>query len=460
MAKKAKDFALSMEERLEQALIPNWDEPYKLPDNWCWTKIGIVANLYRGVSYKKHEGHSEKGNNDCLVMRGGNILEGEIDTDADKIYVDKELVSKEQYVKKYDIIIVSSTGSTKVIGRAGISFANYNDVAFGAFLTLVRPNEKVYKPYISYYFQGDLYRNRMRQLASGVNINNIRNEYITDTPIPLPPFDEQQRIVDCIKSLFAKLDEAKEKAQNIVDGFETRKAAILHKAFTGELTANWREEHGVGMESWKTSTLSDVGEIVTGSTPGTKCPEYYGGNVPFIKPTELNQGRHILCSTDTLTEEGKAVSRPIRAGATCICCIGATISKCGFLEVDAVTNQQINSVIPYEFMDDVYVYYYCCGSDFKDILISNASATTLPIINKKKTSLLNITYPEKSEQSEIVRIVDDLLVKEQQAKEASEAVLEQIDTMKKAILARAFRGELGTNDPTEESAVELLKQII
>ena len=174
----------------------------------------------------------------------------------------------------------------------------------------------------------------------------------------------------------------------------------------------------------------------------------------------MNQGRHILCSTDTLTEEGKAVSRPIRAGATCICCIGATISKCGFLEVDAVTNQQINSVIPYEFMDDVYVYYYCCGSDFKDILISNASATTLPIINKKKTSLLNITYPEKSEQSEIVRIVDDLLVKEQQAKEASEAVLEQIDTMKKAILARAFRGELGTNDPTEESAVELLKQII
>ena len=68
--------------------------------------------------------------------------------------------------------------------------------------------------------------------------------------------------------------------------------------------------------------------------------------------------------------------------------------------------------------------------------------------------------PSVVEQSRIVRILDALLAKEQQAKEAAEGVLEQIDLIKKAILARAFRGELGTNDPTEESAVELLKTIM
>ena len=67
--------------------------------------------------------------------------------------------------------------------------------------------------------------------------------------------------------------------------------------------------------------------------------------------------------------------------------------------------------------------------------------------------------PKINEQSEIVRILDDLLAKERQAKEAAEGVLEQIDLIKKAILARAFRGELGTNDPREESAVELVKRI-
>ena len=68
--------------------------------------------------------------------------------------------------------------------------------------------------------------------------------------------------------------------------------------------------------------------------------------------------------------------------------------------------------------------------------------------------------PTIEEQAQIVLLIDDLLAKEQQAKEAAEGVLDQIDLIKKAILARAFRGELGTNDPSEESAVELVRQVL
>lgn len=68
--------------------------------------------------------------------------------------------------------------------------------------------------------------------------------------------------------------------------------------------------------------------------------------------------------------------------------------------------------------------------------------------------------PKINERSEIIRILDDLLAKEQQAEDAAEGVLEQIDLIKKAILSRAFRGELGTNDPREESTVKLLKVIV
>ena len=90
-------------------------------------------------------------------------------------------------------------------------------------------------------------------------------------------------------------------------------------------------------------------------------------------------------------------------------------------------------------------------------MVSSAGQNT---ISRKGMASLSIPVPDLREQTEIVRILDDLLAKEQQAKEAAEAVLEQIDLMKKSILARAFRGELGTNDPTEESAVELVKNII
>ena len=101
------------------------------------------------------------------------------------------------------------------------------------------------------------------------------------------------------------------------------------------------------------------------------------------------------------------------------------------------------------------------SEEFLEQASTAGSRSVLPKINQKELSALTVVLPTLSdEQTEIVRILDDLLAKEQQAKEAAEAVLEQIDLMKKSILARAFRGELGTNDPAEESAVELVKDII
>ncbi len=81
-------------------------------------------------------------------------------------------------------------------------------------------------------------------------------------------------------------------------------------------------------------------------------------------------------------------------------------------------------------------------------------------INAKKIGAYSFNVPSIPEQEKIVSVIQKLLSKEQQAKEAAEAVLDQIDLMKKSILARAFRGELGTNDPSEESAVELLKRAL
>ena len=118
------------------------------------------------------------------------------------------------------------------------------------------------KEYIFYFCLQKQFVSDGIKSAKGSAQLNMSTEWLKEYPIPLPPLAEQQRIVDRIKSLFAKLDEAKEKAQAVVDSFETRKAAILHKAFTGELTAKWREEHGVGMESWHLRTIGEVCENV------------------------------------------------------------------------------------------------------------------------------------------------------------------------------------------------------
>lgn len=94
--------------------------------------------------------------------------------------------------------------------------------------------------------------------ATGTTFSQVNSDTLKKMPVPFPPIDEQQRIVDRVESLFAKLDEAREKAEAVLDGFESRKAAILHKAFTGELTAKWRNEKGIDKRTWKERDFSYV----------------------------------------------------------------------------------------------------------------------------------------------------------------------------------------------------------
>ncbi len=469
MARAKKEAALTPEERLQTALVPDWEWPYKLPENWCWTKIGSISSLHRGVSYKKTDAHTERRENSCLVMRGGNICEGSIDTEADNIYVDISLVAENQIVRKNDIIIVASTGSTKVIGRAGISKMDYLDVAFGAFLLLVRPSTKVNQRYIDYFFLSDNYRNRIKKLASGININNIRGEYITETLVPLAPLAEQQRIVDRIESLFAKLDEAKEKAQAVVDSFETRKAAILHKAFTGELTAKWREEHNISKTTWGEKKWGDfLQSIEAGKNWSAEGRPPEGTEFGVVKVSAVTWGEfdELESKTCVVAEQWNSktqihkgdflFSRANTLQLVGNCVIVRNISKRLMLS-DKILRFKFDEIAHPRF-----VLYFTRSRIYREQVEQLASGNQdgMRNISQKNLKLVFFPIPTVVEQIEIISILDRAFAKEQQAKEAAEAVLDEIDLMKKSILARAFRGELGTNDPNEESAVELLKRTI
>ncbi len=125
-------------------------------------------------------------------------------------------------------------------------------------------------------------------LDSSTAIPSLTKSNIQQIPFPLPPtLAEQQRIVNRIETVFEKLDQAQEKAQAVLDSFETRKAAILHKAFTGELTANWRKENGVSDDSWEEKT---VGDCCTSLKYGTAKKSESSGKVAVIRMGNLQHG--------------------------------------------------------------------------------------------------------------------------------------------------------------------------
>lgn len=419
MARGKKKESLTPEERLQAALVPESEKPYKIPRNWCWTYLtkGAAECL---DSFRKPINASERANRegdipyygatgqvgwiDDFLTNEQLVLVGEdgapfLDLIKDKAYI----IEGKAWVNNHAHILRSHFGNTgNLFLMHYLNIFNYHD------------------------------------FVNGTTRLKLTQGSMDTMPVPIPPLPEQQRIVDRIESLFAKLDEAKQKVQEALDSFETRKAAILHKAFTGELTAQWRKEHGVEMESWESLELGKIIKVSSGKMLTAKNMNR-NGNIPVYGGNGIT-GVHNIAN--------------VPANTIVIGRVGFYCGSVHYVEEPAwVTDNALIVGFNSEEINTKFLYYLLSHTDLR----KNESSTAQPVISGSKIYPIVVRRSKHiKEQTEIVHILDDLLAKEQQAKEAAEGVLEQIDLIKKAILARAFRGELGTNDPCEENAAELL----
>lgn len=453
---------MTPEEKLAQALVSMEEQPYQIPDNWCWIQLNCI-----------------KKDKDSF-FDGDWILSSDMDSDGDVRLLQLSDIGIGDFLDKSDKHISFSTykklNCTKLcagdvmISRMAEPIARscivpeFSYTAITAVdVAIMRCNSAIIiNRFLNYLCNTPWFTDLAFSRARGTTRVRITRANLGEMPLPLPPLSEQQRIVDRIESIFAKLDEAKEKAQAVVDGFELRKSAILHKAFTGELTAKWREEHGVTLDRWTKSTFSEVvDEFKYGLSE--KSDYGYDGIPVFRIPNVTDNGlsfddlkylSHSQIDSSSLLRKDDVLiirsngSKELVGKSVLVPSLDKEYTYASFL-IRARLNPKI---VP------AYFVYYINSSDARIQMFKKAkSSAGINNINSKELGAINILVCSVSEQSEIIRILDGLLAKENAAKEAAESVLDQIDTMKKAVLARAFRGELGTNDPTEESAVELLK---
>ena len=450
-----KKTALTIEERLQQALVLAEEQPYEVPENWVWVRLGAVCFFENGYAFKSDKFSSEKG---IPVIRISNIKENNVDLD-DCIKTLEENIDEKFIVHQGDLLIAMSgatTGKNGVYMSANIAYLNQRVGNIK-----VKNKELLIEKFRNFYIAN--MQNEILNTAYGGAQPNISSQKMSVMTFPLPPLSEQQRIVERIEELFAKLDEAKERLQEAAESFAVRKAAILHKAFTGELTKQWRRENGVRDESWEEKT---IGEICSSLKYGTSKKSSDDGEVVVLRMGNLQNGeidwsnlsytsdeedikKYLLKSGDVLFNR---TNSPELVGKTSIYRGEMPAIYAGYLiKLDYEKNIVVGD----------YLNYYLNSSKAKEYYMQvKTDGVSQSNINAKKIGEFEIPLPTLSEQHEIVRLIDDLVARERAAQQATEQALASIDLMKKSILARAFRGELGTNKASEASALELLRQVL
>lgn len=446
---KGKKQSLSKEELLEQALLPEDEQPYDVPKNWVWTRLKFI-NVFKSATIdpaKYLDSEFELYSVPSCEYDFPEIVRGE------------EIGSSKQLVLKNDVLLCKINPR---INRVWIVSQHTENTLVASSEWIIIRNHNIDAKYLMWCFQAKYFREYMLSNVSGVGGSLMRAQpkFVQEYPVPLPPLTEQQRIVNRIESLFAKLDQAKELAQNTLDSFETRKSAILHKAFTGELTAKWREEHGVGMDSWGEKTFGELGKFRLGKM--LDRVKNKGKLTKYLRNVNVRWFEFDLSdiSEMAVTEDEKVVYS-IETGDLLICeggepgrCAVWKQERCDLIYQKALHRFRTNGSVITSFLA-----YYILFISKTDKLSQYFTGTTIKHLTGQSLAKISILLPSIPEQEEIVRILDINFEREENANDRCD-IIDQINLIKKSILARAFRGELGTNDPSEESAMKLLNEVI
>jgi hypothetical protein len=212
-------------------------------------------------------------------------------------------------------------------------------------------------------------------------------------------------------------------------------------------------------EGWEWCRLGEIQQVVTGSTPTKKNDKYYGNDYPFYKPTDLDAAYYVMDAQDNLSSLGYEEARKLPEKSILVTCIGATIGKTGLIRREGSCNQQINAILPNSNISPEFSYFVCISSFFQNNIIQNASATTLPILNKSKFEELLFPLPPLAEQHRIVQITEQLLTIVDTIEQLQEQLKSDVKQARNQVLNYAIAGKLTHQDPNDEPAEELLKRI-
>ena len=494
MAKNNK-VEISLEEKLKQALVPVDEQPYTIPSNWVWVGLRHIAKkIFAGGDKPEIFSKIKTDENIFPIFSNG------IDKDGLYGYTNEARVLEKA-------LTISARGT---IGFSRIREANFTPII--RLIVIILKDNLLYE-FLDYYLK----YNSLEGIGS--SIPQLTVPIVNEKIIPLPPLNEQKRIVEKLDFLFEKTKRAKEIIEEVKVDIENRKISILDRAFKGTLTSKWRNENKTSdvkellksineekFKKWeedclqaekdgnkkpKKPIIKEVKDmIVPVDEQPYKLPDSWvwvrlnnlcdvkgGKRIPkgeefsnektknvYLRVTDfdnysINQSK-LKYISDDLAEKLKNYKISTE---DLYLSIAGTIGKVGiipyeldksFLTENAVKLTNLSNTTDNKFLLN------CLKTNFIQNLISNSiTSSGQPKLAIFRIENFFIPLPPLEEQQEIVRMLDEVLENENKVKELLE-LEERIDILEKSILHKAFKGELGTQNSSDEPAIELLKEIL
>ena len=385
--------------------------PFEIPESWKLVPFSSIATLLNGRAYKKTELLEEptsNGKDNTPILRVGNLFT------SDKWYYSDLTLEDNKYCNPGDLLYAWSASFGPTIWQGCRSIYHYH-------IWRVDHNSSyVNKKWLYFWLLGKT--QDLKRSGHGLAMIHITKKGMEQELVALPPLQEQVRIVAKLEEAFAEIDRAEKAYEELQTLAGVLRGQILQEAIQGKLVPQMAEEGVVEQigaaseevpfeipESWRWVTLASVGKTHTGATPSTSKKEYFGSDIPFVKPGDID---HCLLTyrEDGLSTAAYEVARLVPEKSLLMVCIGGSIGKVALCDREVSFNQQINAIVCNEELAlPEYLFVIMRSPYFQDEVWRNATGTATPIINKSRWGKIWIPLPSTKEQVRIVAKVEDLM---------------------------------------------------
>jgi len=430
-----------------------------LPNGWEWTTLQEVCSTpqYGWTTRATTQGTLH-------LLRTTDITSGNVDWGTVP-FCQVVPPNTEKFLLKTGDIVISRAGSV------GYSYLvkNPQNAVFASYLIRFRPLSIIDENYLAFFLKSPSYWKTISSEKAGIALLNVNATKLKRIEIPLPPLAEQNRIVKKINNLFTQLDAGVDSVKKAQVQLQRYRRSILKAAFVGELTKKWRAENSEALESilvsevatpnslpklpnsWIWTTLGEISEIILGQSPPSSTYNTDGEGLPFYQG-KLEFGKlyptpRKWCTAPKRIAEKGDVFISIRApvGPTNICPEKSAVGR-GLAAIRSSYGIQ-----PF------FIFYLL--RRFENEIASKGTGTTFKAITGNQLKTFQIPLPSLQEQKQIVSELERCLSVADEVEATIASELARSERLRQSILKQAFSGKLVYQDPNDEPASVLLKQI-